>query len=103
MSALLLRVEHRWECPNCVAVKVTRESRPHTPFHPCGGLAGLMTPFVPAGTRCKVEAVEREDYIGQELVRVDGNGRPIMNVTITRDDGQDCAVYAPTARGRFRE
>lgn len=97
MRALLLKIEHRWECPKCSATHVSHEARPHTPFHPCRGLAGLMAPFVPAGTRCKVEANEREDYIGKDLVQVDGNGRPIMNVTITRDDGQDCAVYAPTA------
>lgn len=94
----ILRVQHRWSCPNCDATKVTHEHRPHTPFHPCGGLAGLLTPFVPDGTRCKVEAVERQDYVGKELIQVDGNGRPVMNVTVTRDDGQDCAVYAPVAR-----
>lgn len=97
MRAPLLKIEHRWACSKCDQTHVSREARPHTPFHPCRGLAGLMTPFVPAGTRCKVEAHEREDYIGKELVQVDGHGRPIMNVTITRDDGQDCTVYAPTA------
>ncbi len=66
-------------------------------MHPCRGMAGLMIPLVPAGQRCKVEAVEREDYIGDELVQTDGNGRPVMSVITTRDDGQDCTVYAPTA------
>jgi hypothetical protein len=53
--------------------------------------------MVPAGTRCKVEAVEREDYVGRELVRVDGEGRPIMAVVTERDEGRDCAVFAPAA------
>lgn len=50
------------------------------------------------GTRCKIEAREREDYINGELVQYDKAGRPIQNVTTTRDQGQDCAVYAPTAK-----
>lgn len=103
MSTPLLAVEHRWECPNCESKKVTHEARPHTPFHPCRGLIGLMTPFVPAGTKCKVVANEREDYVGGELVQVDGNGRPVMNVTVTRETGQDCAVYAPCATASRRD
>jgi hypothetical protein len=59
--------------------------------------------MVPAGTRCKVEAFEREDYIGKEKVQFDGEGRPIMKVVTTRDDGMDAAVYAPTATASFRE
>lgn len=96
-GAVLLQPEHRWECPNCDAVKVTREVEPHLPFHPCRGLlGGLTAPFVPAGTRAKVEAREREDYIGGEAVQLH-QGRPVMSVVTTRDDGQDTAVFAPTA------
>jgi hypothetical protein len=51
--------------------------------------------MVPAGTRAKVEVNEREDYIGADLPRMH-QGRPVMNAVITRDDGQDCVVYAPT-------
>lgn len=99
----LLAVEHRWSCPNCDLEDVTHEASPHTRFHPCRGLAGLTAPMVPAGTRCKVTAHEREDYIAGELVQTDGNGRPVMSVVTTRDDGTDIAVYAPTATasGRF--
>ena len=88
-------LDRRWECPNCESAAVTVDAK--TPMHPCGGLAGLLTPLVPAGQKCKVEAVEREDYIGRELVQTDGNGRPVMAVVTTRDDGQDCMVLAPTA------
>jgi hypothetical protein len=56
-----------------------------------------MTPLVPKGTDCKVEAVEREDFVGKEMVQTDGNGRPVMAVRTTRVDGMDCTVYAPTA------
>lgn len=92
--------EQRWECPNCAVTHVSREAQPHTPFHTCTGLRGLTAPFVPAGTRCKVEAVERGDWVGKELVQADGDGRPVMAVVTTRDDGQDCAVLAPCATAR---
>lgn len=100
MNGVLLQPpEHRWECPNCTAQDVTREQRPHQRMHHCRGLAGLLVPMVPAGTRARVVAREREDYIGRELVQFDGNGRPIAAAVITRDDGEDAVMYAPTARG----
>lgn len=99
----LLTREHRWECPNCVATEVTYEAEPHTRFHACRGLKGLTAPMVPAGTRCKVEAVERGDYIGTEMVQTDGEGRPVMAVETTRDDGNDIAVLAPCATLNLRE
>ncbi len=94
----ILKPEQRWECPNCTATDVTYESRPHSRMHTCRGLKGLTAPMVPAGTRCKVEAKEREDYIGNEVVTLDGDNRPIMRVETTRDDGNDVAVFAPLAR-----
>lgn len=100
--ATLLRPEHRWYCPNCGATDVTHEERLHVRMHSCGALAGFSAPMIEAGTNCKIEAHEREDYIGKELVQTDGHGRPIMNVTVTRDDGEDCFVYAPAATATFR-
>lgn len=98
MVVPILTPQQRWECPNCVLQQVTRRSDVHTEFHHCAGLGGLWAPMVPAGTRCKAEVNEREDYIGGERVQLH-DGRPVMNVTVTRDDGTDCAVYAPTAAG----
>ncbi|HEY4632314.1 MAG TPA: hypothetical protein VIH00_00230 [Candidatus Limnocylindrales bacterium] len=95
----VLFTERLWECPNCTTVQRTTEPRPHTRFHPCPGLHGLTAPMVPAGTRCKVETREREDYVGDEQVRLH-EGRPVMSVVTTRDDGQDVAVFAPTATAR---
>jgi hypothetical protein len=54
--------------------------------------------MVPAGSNAYVVTHEREDYIGDELVARDGEGRPIMSVEVIRDDGNDLAVFAPTAR-----
>jgi len=102
VSVALLAAEQHWVCPNCTLTQVTREQAPHTRFHACAGLKGLTAPMVPAGTRCKVEAVEREDYIGGELVQVDGEGRPIMRVEVTRDGGNDVAVLAPCATANLR-
>lgn len=93
----ILTPERHWYCPNCTYVDVTHEAQPHTRMHTCPGLRGLTAPMVPAGIKCKVEAVEREDYIGKEDVRRDGEGRPIMAVVTTRNDGNDLVVFAPTA------
>lgn len=97
MDIPILSAEQRWECPNCTSTDVTHEAQPHTRFHACRGLKGLTAPFVPAGTRCKVEAVEREDYVAGEDVTFDADGRPIMRVETTRDDGNDIAAFAPCA------
>lgn len=91
--------EQHWECPNCTATHVTREMQPHTPFHACAGLYGLSAPYIAAGTKAKVETVERGDYVGDEVVTTDSEGRPVMAVVITRDEGQDCAVFPGVARG----
>jgi hypothetical protein len=100
VSVPLLAAEQRWECPNCPAADVTHETRPHTRFHACPGLAGLTAPMVPAGVRAKVEAVGRDDYVGGELVTRDGEGRPVMAVRTTRENGTDLAVFAPCATAR---
>lgn len=94
MPVPLLNAMASWECPNCPAAHVTAVSEPHIPFHPCPGLHGVLAPYVRAGTRCKVEAVTRGDYVaGEQGLRHDDSGRPIMSVVTTRDDGQDCAVF----------
>ena len=92
----LLASEQHWTCPNCPVQDVTRNGETNR-MHTCAGLAGLTAPLVPAGVRAKVEAQVREDYVGRELVTLDDNGRPVMSVLTTRDDGTDVAVFAPTA------
>jgi hypothetical protein len=96
MPVILQPPEQRWECPNCNLQDVTHEAQPHTRMHPCRGLKGLTAPMVPAGTKCKVEAKEREDYIGKgQKVTLDGEGAAIMAIETTREDGNDIAVLAP--------
>jgi len=96
---LLTPPEHRWVCLSCDLKEVTHEQRPHTRMHACAELGGLTVPMVPEGTRGENRVVEREDYIGSEVVRLHG-GRPVMNVTTVRDDGIDCTVFAPTATAK---
>ena len=97
---LLELPERRWECPNCDQTAVTRELIVGQRFHNCKGLLGLSAPMVTAGTRAKVEAREREDFIGRDRPQYadrDGKAVPIMSIVTTRDDGQDCTVLAPLA------
>lgn len=71
------------------------------PHHPCPAMGGLMVPLIIEGTKVKMTAVEREDYVGQENVRLNDAGRPVMSVITERPDGQDCTIYAPTASARI--
>jgi len=104
LRPVLLAPAQRWVCPNCNLTDIT-----HLPadavasrFHACRGLRGLTAPMVLAGTRCKVAAVPRGDYLNGDMVTRDGEGRVVMAVEVTRDDGNDLAVFAPcaTASGR---
>lgn len=98
---LLAPPEHRWHCPSCGLLDVTREARPHSRMHPCRALAGLSVPMLPHGVRGEHRARDREDYVGDERVQLDGNGRPVMNVATVREDGEDCTVYAPLAAAQL--
>lgn len=90
-----------WYCPNCGKTDQTTEPRPHSRFHTCPKLGFLTAPMLPAGTKAKVEAHLREDYIGNEIVTLDADRRPVMSIVTTRDNGQDTTVFAghATARG----
>lgn len=100
---LLARVED-WRCPNCSHAETTRGLPANAQrFHVCPGLKGLNAPLVRAGVKAKVEAVERGDWVGRELVQTaPEDGRPYMGVRTVRDEGTDFAVYAPTATANLR-
>lgn len=95
----ILGTVHDWFCPNCGATDTTFEARPHSRFHHCPKL-GIAAPMLPAGTKAKVYSREREDYINNDDVRRNAEGRPIMSVVTEREDGQDAVVFAPLARIR---
>lgn len=95
---------HLWTCPNCPLEESTNEARPHTRYHSCPGLNGLTAPMAPAGTRVKITAIEREDYVGNEEVQTDDAGRPVMAVITEREDGSnDVTVFAPRATAQAEE
>jgi hypothetical protein len=96
----ILKTIREWYCPNCHLQDRTMDPRPHTRFHACPSLYGMTAPMLPVGTRASVTAVERQDYVGSELVQTDSRGRPVMSVVTTRDNGQDTIVFAPTATAR---
>ena len=105
MGAVLLNGSQHWECPNCPATHVTALGEPHIPFHQCPGLRGILAPYVEAGTRCTVQARDREDYVGAERgLHADGGGRPVMSVVTERWDGStDCAVFPGCATATQQE
>ena len=98
-AAVLLSPE--WYCPNCTTTARLPIPKPgQTHLHTCPGLRGLTAPMIALGIRAKVEAHEREDYIGRDMVQLDPErGRPVMSINTTRDEGTDAVVFAPTAVG----
>ena len=102
MTVVLLdQVVTRWVCPNCDVTDVTRGPVPNR-YHTCAGLHMLTAPLVPEGTRVKVEAEERADYLNGELQATGDDGRPYMAVRVTRQDGDDLTVNAGLARAELR-
>ena len=101
----LLEAWQDWECPNCGRTERTRPLPPNaTRFHPCPRLHMLTAPLVRAGTDCKVEAVEREDYLAGEIQRTGDDGKSYAGVRTERADGSnDLAAFAPLARASIRE
>lgn len=94
----------RWACPHCKVTSITREARPHSRMHTCVGLKGLIAPLIEEGVKVKVTAHERQDYVGNEQVRRDADGRPMMSVVTEHSDGRtDAIVFAPTATASARE
>ena len=93
----------RWVCPRCDQNEITPFNVPNR-YHLCKGMAGLNVPMVPPGSDVDLVAHEREDYIGTEDVQTDGNGRPVMSVSVRRPDGSnDAVVYPATAKGRANQ
>lgn len=96
-AGIVIDMDRRWQCNSCGRLHVTKSSTEvQTPMHQCAAMAGTWVPFVPAGTDAVIRVEERQDYIGKDTVFFDTNGRPIMSVYTTREDGEDCHILAPT-------
>lgn len=102
--APLVRGVKEWRCPQCGATDVTPSSTPNR-YHPCPKLRGLATPLLEASVKARIFLVEREDYVGRELVALDPERRrPVMAMVTERADGSnDARVYAPTIRVDLKE
>lgn len=101
---ILLDPSRRWQCPSCDRQLKTEQPVSTIPLHPCKENKGLLVPFVEVhGVELRKHSsrhvvLEREDFVGSELVQTDGEGRPVMAVVTERADGSnDTQVYAPTA------
>lgn len=100
----LLHAFDDWHCPNCAVAERTPSLPPNASrFHTCAGLHSLTAPLIRVGTDCKVEAVEREDYLGDETQAHGDDGKPYMAVRTTRKDGSDVAVNAGLAQARLSD
>lgn len=103
MRAALLTGSAEWDCPNCPTSVTTPLLTPNR-FHVCPGLHNLVAPLVRAGTRCKVTALERGDYLGREIQRTGDDGRPYAGVRVDRPDGSnDLVMFAPLAQASAEE
>jgi len=100
----LLKVPYEdWQCPNCGLSERIQALPPNaTRFHTCPKLHMLTAPLVRTGSDCTVEAVDREDYVGREIIHQADDGRAYMSVRTRYADGhEDLAVNAPVAQGRL--
>jgi len=102
-AGIVIDVDRLWQCNSCGRQHITKASRDgvQTPLHQCVGLAGTWVPFVPAHSDAIIRVEERQDYIGNDMVFHDANGRPIMSVYTMREDGEDCHILAPTTTVTF--
>jgi hypothetical protein len=99
----LLEAFTSWCCPNCPAQETTRALPPNASrYHQCPGLHMLTAPLVRAGTRCKVTAEERQDYLGDDLQATGDDGIAYMAVRTTYADHDDLLVNAGLARAELR-
>lgn len=90
-----------WYCPKCTEAARTVDDA--IPVHKCAYGNGLISPLVRSGTKANIIVVEREDYVGRERVQTDVNGRPVMAVSTTRDEGEDRIVFPPSAGAVTKE
>jgi hypothetical protein len=92
-------------CPNgCGASeRVPPMQANATRFHTCPKLHTLSAPLVRMSADCKVEAVEREDYLGTETQAKGDDGKPYMSIKTTYADGHnDLATNAGLATAEMR-
>lgn len=100
----LLDPKKYWECPSCHFRQITHDPRPTTQLHACRSHNGVAIPLVQVhpdkgAPKLLHRIVERGDYVnGEQGLRYDANGRPIMAVQTERPDGSyDTHVFPGVA------
>lgn len=97
VGAVLLDVEHLWECPSCDLTGRSTSATPDNRHHQCPGLGGLLVPVLPAGVRAEHRVNVREEYLGNARTPM-VDGAPVMSVQTRYGDGQEaCTIYVPPA------
>jgi hypothetical protein len=101
MTVVLTPPNRYWKCASCGLSDVTQRADIHTQMHPCPALMGVSIPLEEVSSPdatpvSRHVAVEREDYIGDEL----GAGRYMAIRTDRPDGSNDIAVLAPTAAAK---
>lgn len=100
---VLLDARQGWYCPNCDVTDVTAPLPPGSSrYHTCAGLHMLTAPLVRAEVKAKVEAAERDDYLCGDFQATGDDGKPYMNIRLTREDGEDLWVNAGLARAEMK-
>ena len=106
----LLDPTRHWECPSCHRQHVTRTAQVTSELHACASQRGMIVPFVEVAdnhglTGVRHVVVEPGDYVGgQQGLRTDGEGRPVMAVRTERADGSnDCHVFPGAAVASTKE
>jgi hypothetical protein len=87
-----------WHCPNC-GLRDRQPASLGTRYHVCPKLHYLNAPMV--REHAKVQLIRRQDYVGSDTVQVDDEGRPVMAIETTRDEGTDLIVMAPAVSVRI--
>jgi hypothetical protein len=103
VAAMLTPPVTYWHCVACGYADRTRVAGVHSRMHACPKAGGMTVPMA-VGTgdrpvRGKLIMHEREDYVGNEDVQRDADGRVFMAARVVTDETEHLAVYAPTAYG----
>ena len=102
MSIPIIPTVIDWYCPECGQTDQTNQPGMHVRYHTCPRLRYLSTPMLRKGVAGRVHVREREDYVGNEQVQTDGDGRPVMSIVTEYENGRtDAIVFAPVATARM--
>lgn len=102
MEVPLLDAHQDWFCPNCGLTERTKPLAVNEwRYHTCPRLHMLTAPLLRAGEDAKVVAVERENYLGEEIQTTGDDGRPYMGIHTVYADGHNDVIAHPGSARAF--